>query len=58
VLPGEGNRVVTVYRNYTKFGPVTIATEEETTQSGRTIRLQFDKVEPNADINTQVFTAK
>ena len=58
VLPGEGNRVVTVYRNYTKFGPVTIATEEETTQSGRTITLQFDKVEPNADINTQVFTAK
>jgi hypothetical protein len=58
VLPGEGNRVVTVYRNYTKFGPVTVATEEEITEGGRTRTLRYDKVEPNADINTQVFKAK
>jgi hypothetical protein len=55
--PGEGTQVVTVYRNYTKFGAVWVATEEETTTGGRTIVLRFSAVEPNASIDAKPFTA-
>lgn len=56
--PGEGTAVVTVFRNYTKFGGVFVATEEETTTAGRTITLRFSQVEPNASIDSQPFTAR
>jgi hypothetical protein len=55
--PGEGTQVVTVYRNYAKFGAVWVATEEETTTGGRTIVLRFSAVEPNASIDAKPFTA-
>ena len=55
--PGEGTQVVTVYRNYTKFGAVWVATEEETTTGGRTIVLRFSAVEPNASIDAKPFAA-
>jgi hypothetical protein len=49
--------VVTVYRNYAKFGAVWVATEEETTTGGRTIVLRFSAVEPNASIDAKPFAA-
>lgn len=56
--PGEGTQVVTVYRNYTKFGAVWVATEEETTTGGRTIVLRFSSVEPNAVIDAKPFSSQ
>jgi len=56
--PGEDTAVVTVFRNYTKFGGVFVATEEETTTAGRTITLRFTAVEPNAAVDSQPFTAR